>query len=94
MIGSLLQADFEEIITSNNWDQLREIAKELDAANMADHSAATLWFVLPSLPMFLAIPALMRSGAPFYLALGLGCLLTVALYFAMTVLGPRFGLRL
>jgi hypothetical protein len=27
-----------------------------DAANMADHSKATFWYVLPSLPMFLLIP--------------------------------------
>lgn len=31
-----------------------------DAANMADHVGATFWYVLPSLPMFLLIPALLR----------------------------------
>lgn len=65
-----------------------------DAENMAAHSAATFWYVLPSLPMFLAIPAMLRHGLPFWLALTLGCLLTIALYTAMTFVGPRFGLRL
>ena len=65
-----------------------------DAANMAAHAKATFWFVLPSLPMFLLIPAMLRGGVPFWLALGAGCLLTMALYVAMTLLGPRFGLRL
>jgi hypothetical protein len=65
-----------------------------DAANMADHASATFWYVLPSLPMFLLIPALLRHGVPFWLALFAGCALTVALYLAMMWIGPRFGLRL
>ena len=65
-----------------------------DAENMAVHSQATFWYVLPSLPMFLAIPAMLRAGMNFWLALALGCVLTVALYLAMMAIGPRFGLRL
>jgi hypothetical protein len=65
-----------------------------DAANMAAHSEGTFWFVLPSLPMFLAIPWLLRSGVNFWAALAIGCALTVTLYLLMTVLGPKFGLRL
>src|SRR3954471_15673550 len=30
MIGSLLQADFEEIIAAKNWDELRKILTDLD----------------------------------------------------------------
>lgn len=65
-----------------------------DAANMAAHAGATFWYVLPSLPMFLLIPALLRHGVGFWAALAAGCALTVALYTAMTWLGPRFGLPL
>lgn len=65
-----------------------------DAENMAAHAGATFWYVLPSLPMFLAIPALLRNGVNFWLALTLGCALTVALYLLMIWAGPRFGLRL
>lgn len=65
-----------------------------DAENMAVHTQATFWYVLPSLPMFLLIPALLRNGANFWLALLAGCALTVALYLAMMQIGPRFGLRL
>ena len=65
-----------------------------DAENMAAHAGATFWYVLPSLPMFLLIPALLRQGAPFWLALSAGCVLTIALYAMMTWLGPRFGLQL
>lgn len=65
-----------------------------DAENMAVHAQATFWYVLPSLPMFLAIPALLRGGVGFWPALGAGCLLTVGLYLAMAQIGPRFGLSL
>lgn len=65
-----------------------------DAQNMAAHAGATFWYVLPSLPMFLLIPALLRGGVNFWVALALGCALTVALYLMMVWAGPRFGLRL
>ena len=64
-----------------------------DAANMAAHAQATFWFVLPSLPMFLVIPAMLRAGLNFYVALLLGCVLTILLYLGMIALGPRLGIR-
>ena len=65
-----------------------------DAENMAVHSQATFWFVLPSLPMFLAIPFMLRAGMSFWLSLALGCALTVCLYLLMAHCGPRLGIRL
>jgi len=65
-----------------------------DAANMAAHAQATFWFVLPSLPMFLLIPALLRNGVGFWFSLVLGCLLTILLYALMVWAGPRLGLKL
>jgi hypothetical protein len=65
-----------------------------DIANMADHVQATFWFVLPSLPMFLVIPVLLRGGTSFWASLAIGCALTILLYLLMTVAGPKFGVRL
>ena len=65
-----------------------------DAENMAVHSQATFWYVLPSLPMFLIIPLLLRSGVNFWLTLAIGCVTTVGLYLLMMHFGPRLGLRL
>ena len=65
-----------------------------DSENMAVHVQATFWYVLPSLPMFLAIPMLLRHGTDFWPALALGCALTVTLYTLMVWIGPRFGLSL
>ena len=50
--------------------------------------------LVASLPMFLMIPMLLRSGVNFWIALVAGCALTFALYLGMTAIGPRFGLRL
>jgi hypothetical protein len=65
-----------------------------DTARLADHATATFWYVLPSMPMFLLIPALWRAGWGFWPGLAAGCVLTVGLYFLMLWIGPRFGLRL
>lgn len=65
-----------------------------DPATMAAHAQATFWYVVPSLPMFLLIPVLLRHGIGFWPALVAGCGLTIVLYALMTWLGPRFGLIL
>jgi len=65
-----------------------------DVGNMAAHVEATFWFVLPSLPMFLFIPWLLRNGWSFWTSLVIGCAITILLYGLMTWLGPRFGLRM
>ena len=61
---------------------------------VAAHAEATFWFVLPSLPMFLVIPAMLRHGVSFWTALLAGCLVTITLYLMMTWIGPRLGIRL
>lgn len=65
-----------------------------DSARLAAHSTATFFFVLPSLPMFLLVPYLLRQGQPFWLALTGGCVLTALLYLTMLAVAPRFGISL
>lgn len=65
-----------------------------DVMRIATHAESTFWFVLPSLPMFLVFPALLRHGVGFWLALGLSSLLTMVLYSVMIWLLPRFGINL
>ncbi len=65
-----------------------------DPMRMAAHAEGTFWFVLPSLPMFLLIPFLLRRGLGFWPAIGLGCVLTMSLYSLTVWLGPKLGLRL
>jgi hypothetical protein len=70
-----------------------------DPARMAAHVEATFleatfWYVLPSLPMFLLIPAMLRAGASFWLALATGIALTTALYLLTAAILARFGITL
>src|SRR3954463_7319441 len=55
-----------------------------DPVRLAAHAEATFWFVLPTLPMFLLVPAMLRHGWPFWVALAAGCAVTILLYFATT----------
>ena len=41
-----------------------------DSSRVADLATSTFWFFLPSMPLFLLLPALLRSGLGFWLALG------------------------
>jgi hypothetical protein len=65
-----------------------------DANRLADHAAATLWYVCPSLPMFVLIPVMLRAGYGFYPTLAAGCALTFVLYLLTMWIGQRFGLAL
>ena len=65
-----------------------------DTNLIAAHAEATFWYVAPSLPMFLVLPALLRSGWPFPVALIAVLVMTAALYAVMTLILARFGVRL
>jgi hypothetical protein len=65
-----------------------------DVGRIADHAESTFWYVLPSLPMFLVVPAMLRSGIGFWSSLTAGCVLTVLLYVATAWALARFGISL
>lgn len=65
-----------------------------DTARIADHAQATFWYVLPSLPMFLLLPLMLRAGVGFWPALLAGCVLTIGLYAATIVIAAKFGINL
>jgi len=67
---------------------------ETQTEKLAAHSTGVFWFVLPSLPMFLALPWLLRRGLGFWPTLGLCCLLTMVCYAAMAMVLKRFGMTL
>ena len=56
--------------------------------------ASTFWFVLPSLLMFLVLPALIRSGMAFWPALAPSVAGTLALYALLFWGAERFGIKL
>lgn len=65
-----------------------------DTELVANYVGSTFWYFLPSMPMFLLIPWLLRSGCSFWLALGAGCLMTILLYLITISIAARFGVTL
>ena len=59
-----------------------------DAERIAAHAQSTFWYVLPTLPMFLLMPAMLRQGA------GFCCVLTFVLYLGTIWLLGKFGVTL
>ena len=65
-----------------------------DVERIASHAEATFWLVLPSLPMFLLLPLMLRHGIGFFVALAVNCLMTALLYAAMLKIGGTMGLKI
>ena len=65
-----------------------------DRVLIADHMAATFWYVLPSLPMFLIMPWMLRNGWNFWMTFGVGVVATMLLYLLMIRLLASFGITL
>ena len=65
-----------------------------DTARIASHAEATFWLVLPTLPMFILLPWLLRNGTGFWLSLGVSCHLTDGLYLLTIWLLSRFGIHI
>jgi len=62
---------------------------------IANHAEGTFWFVLPTLPMFLIFPWMLRQGWGFVPSLAANCVITVVLFWLMVALLKRwFGMDL
>ncbi len=62
------------------------------AERVAALSMSIFWLVLPSLPLFLLLPWLLRHGWNFWPSLALSCLITSAAYLAMAGVLSKFGI--
>ena len=65
-----------------------------DTEKVAALSAGALWFIVPSLPMFLAIPLLLRAGVAFWPTMSASIVGTLALYAVAFWAAPKLGLQL
>lgn len=61
---------------------------------LANHAEGTFWFVLPTLPMFLILPWMLRHGWGFWGALLANCLLTAGFFWLTVFILRRFGIDL
>jgi hypothetical protein len=72
------------------WMQQQQQSSE----RIANHAESTFWFVLPTLPMFLILPWMLRNGWNFWPALLANCLGTVILFWLLVAILRKFGINL
>jgi hypothetical protein len=65
-----------------------------DTPKIVEYARYTFWFVLPSLPMFLLLPALLTHGVNFWLSLAACAVLTFVCFGLTALLAHKFGLSL
>ena len=65
-----------------------------NSEKVAELAQSAFWFFLPSMPMFLVLPAMLRAGLHFWLAFLIAIAGTALLYLGMFWLAPRVGIRL
>jgi len=65
-----------------------------DSLKVAELASSTVWFIVPSLPLFIVLPMLLRSGMAFWAAMAIVIAGTLALYALMFWAGPRLGLKI
>ena len=69
-------------------------AETRDAERVAALAGQTFWLVLPSLALFLALPALLRAGVGFAVSLVASLAVTAAAYAALVWGARALGVRL
>ncbi len=85
----LIALPFTSIIAMVWMHQARQSPERL-----ANHAEGTFWFVLPTLPMFLIMPWMLRHGWGFWATLAVNCLLTIGFFWVTVFVLRRFGIDL
>jgi len=65
-----------------------------DAERVAELSQSTIWFFVPSVPLFILLPILLRSGFGFWISMAIVVAGTLALYALWFWAAPKVGIRL
>jgi hypothetical protein len=65
-----------------------------DAEKVSQLSTSILAFIVPSIPLFIALPMLLRAGVNYWLALAIVMAGTMALFAASFWVLPRLGVKL
>lgn len=85
----LIALPFTSIIAMVWMHQAKQSSERL-----ANHAEGTFWFVLPTLPMFLIMPWMLRNGWGFWATLAANCLLTIGFFWVTVFVLRRFGIDL
>lgn len=61
---------------------------------ISNHAFYTFWYVIPTLPMFLAMPVLLNNGINFWWALTICIGITVLCFIIISLIANKFGVTL
>ena len=65
-----------------------------DPERIAELSQSTIWFFVPSVPLFIALPILLRNGFGFWASMAIVIAGTLLLYALWFWAAPRMGIKL
>ena len=65
-----------------------------DVQKVAALSTGIFWLVIPSLALFLVLPAMLKKDINFYISMGVALIVTVICYFIMLGILGKLGIKL
>lgn len=92
-IGALIAALPIVTVLAMTW-MFFEIKGEEQTEKIANHAWYTFWYVIPTLPMFLLMPWMLRRGVHYGWTLAAACVLTAVCFLGTAWVMKRFGVDL
>ena len=92
-LGALIAALPMVTVLAMTW-MFFELKGEQQTEKIANHAWYTFWYVIPTMPMFLLMPWMLRKGIHYGWSLLAGCIVTAVLYVLTAWIMKRFGVEL
>ena len=92
-LGALIAALPMVTVLAMTW-MFFEYKGQEQTEKIANHAYYTFWYVIPTMPMFLLMPWMLRKGVHYGWVLLAGCVLTVVLFVITAWIMKRFGIEL
>lgn len=92
-VGALIAALPMVTVLAMTW-MFFELKGDEQTEKIANHAWYTFWYVIPTMPMFLLIPWLLRKGWHYGWTMLVSCILTAVLFVLTAWVMKRFGVDL
>ena len=92
-LGALIAALPMVTVLAMTW-MFFELKGEQQTEKIANHAWYTFWYVIPTMPMFLLMPWMLRKGIHYGWTLLASCVRTAVLFVLTAWIMKRFGVEL
>lgn len=92
-VGAILAALPMVTVLAMTW-MFFELKGEEQTEKIANHAWYTFWYVIPTMPMFLLIPWMLRKGWHYGYTMLAACVMTAVLFILTAWVMKRFGVDL